>query len=95
MMMRLALLCLAVLAMTVLPSTEAFVTKQSVSFTRNSATLEMTIMTYKGKKKNFPAGSPLSKACAGLGVPVKYSCKKYVIVEQTVIDPVVDTYRRV
>jgi hypothetical protein len=49
--------------------------------TRSSSTssgLHMTILTYNGKKKNFPAGSPLSRACAQLGVPVKYSCKKCV-----------------
>lgn len=37
----------------------------------------MTILAYNGKKKNFKAGSPLSVAVKALGVPVKYSCKKY------------------
>ena len=40
--------------------------------------LGMTILTYNGKKKDFKAGSPLSVAVKQLGVPVKYSCKKYV-----------------
>jgi hypothetical protein len=38
--------------------------------------LQMTVLTYKGKKMDFPAGSPLSSACAKLGVKPKYSCKK-------------------
>ena len=68
---------------------EAFVTTQPTSFgvivaarsdttTTTTTSLQMTVLTYKGKKKNFPPGSPLSKACASLGVPVKYSCRKYV-----------------
>jgi hypothetical protein len=38
--------------------------------------LHMTILTYKGKKKDFKAGSPLKVAVKQLGVPVKYSCNK-------------------
>jgi hypothetical protein len=38
--------------------------------------LQMTVLTYKGKKMDFAAGSPLSSACAKLGVKPKYSCKK-------------------
>jgi hypothetical protein len=42
----------------------------------SSSSLQMTILSYNGKKKDFKEGSPLSKACAGLGIKVKYSCKK-------------------
>ena len=38
--------------------------------------LDMTILTYGSKKKDFKAGSPMSAAMKALGVPVKYSCKK-------------------
>ena len=54
-----------------------FVWSSSAAITTTSSTdLHMTVLTYKGKKKSFKAGSPLSRAVAGLGVPVKYSCKK-------------------
>jgi len=43
---------------------------------RFTTDLRMTVLSYKGKKKDFKAGSPLSKACANLGVKPKYSCKK-------------------
>lgn len=43
---------------------------------RQPTALDMTVLTYNGKKKNFPPGSPLDKAVAQLGVPVKYSCRK-------------------
>ena len=42
------------------------------------SSLQMTILTYNGKKKDFKAGSPLSSAAAALGVKPKYSCKKSV-----------------
>ena len=73
-MMRLILVVLAV----VLALSYGFVVVQQPSLVvRSSSTsLEMTILSFRGKKKNFPAGSPLSRACAQLGVPVKYSCKK-------------------
>ncbi|GKY99320.1 hypothetical protein MPSEU_000887100 [Mayamaea pseudoterrestris] len=41
-----------------------------------STTLDMTVLTYGTKKKDFKPGSPLSSAVKALGVPVKYSCKK-------------------
>lgn len=44
--------------------------------TASSSALQMTILTYKGKKKDFKAGSPLKVAVKQLGVPVKYSCNK-------------------
>lgn len=56
----------------IMPSHTATTTASSSPTTA----LQMTVLTYKGKKKNFKAGSPLSRAVAQLGVPVKYSCKK-------------------
>mmetsp|Transcript_4156 Transcript_4156/g.5448 ORF Transcript_4156/g.5448 Transcript_4156/m.5448 type:complete len:114 (+) Transcript_4156:125-466(+) len=41
-----------------------------------SSSLDMTVLAYGSKKKDFKAGSPLSTAVKQLGVPVKYSCKK-------------------
>jgi hypothetical protein len=41
-----------------------------------SSTLQMTVLTYGNKKKDFKAGSPLKSACAALGVKPRYSCKK-------------------
>jgi hypothetical protein len=46
------------------------------SSSSSSSSLQMTTLVYNGKKKDFKPGSPLSKAMAQLGVPVKYSCKK-------------------
>ena len=43
---------------------------------RKSSSLDMTILTYGNKKKDFKAGSPLKTACKQLGVKVKYSCNK-------------------
>ena len=48
----------------------------SPSYLSKTSSLQMTVLAYKGKKKDFKAGSPLSKAAAGLGVKPKYSCKK-------------------
>lgn len=42
----------------------------------SASSLQMTILTYNGKKKNFRAGSPLKNAVSGLGVKVTYSCRK-------------------
>jgi hypothetical protein len=42
----------------------------------SSTAISMTVLSYNGKKKDFPAGSSLGKAIAQLGVKVKYSCKK-------------------
>jgi hypothetical protein len=50
------------------------------------STLQMTVLSYGGKKKDFKAGSSLKSAVASLGVKPKYSCTKYVKVrsmEQT------------
>lgn len=68
-MMKAVLFLLVVLAVA-----QAFVAPQP-SLSR-TLPLEMTVLTYGNKKKNFPPGSPLSKAVAQLGVKVKYSCKK-------------------
>jgi len=54
---------------------EAFVAPKK-AFLQNSSSLQMTVLSYNGKKKNFKPGSPLSNAVRQLGVPVKYSCKK-------------------
>lgn len=43
---------------------------------RKSSSLYMTVLSYNGKKKNFKAGSPLSKALPALGIKPRYSCKK-------------------
>ena len=40
------------------------------------SSIQMTVLTYNGKKKDFKAGTPLSKAVAQLGVKPTYSCKK-------------------
>ena len=45
------------------------------SFQRTSP-LEMTVLTYNGKKKTFKAGSPMKRAAAGLGIKPRYSCRK-------------------
>lgn len=41
-----------------------------------SSSLKMTILSYNGKKKNFKAGTPLSKALPQIGIKPRYSCKK-------------------
>ena len=38
--------------------------------------LGMTVLTYKGKKRDFRPGSPLKSAVSALGVKPKYSCRK-------------------
>lgn len=43
---------------------------------RTSTALDMTVLSYNGKKKDFKEGSPLKNAVRQLGVPVKYSCQK-------------------
>lgn len=40
------------------------------------APLQMTVLSYNGKKKNFKAGSSLKSAVSALGVKPKYSCRK-------------------
>ena len=38
--------------------------------------LDMTVLSYGGKKRNFKAGSSLKSAASALGVKPKYSCRK-------------------
>jgi ferredoxin len=75
--MRCYLLLLAVCS--VLSGCNGFGSLSDTSFAlrRPAGTaLSMTVLSYNGKKKDFPPGSSLEKAIAQLGVKVKYSCKK-------------------
>lgn len=49
---------------------------RTLALRASTSALHMTILSYKGKKKDFKAGSPLKVAVKQLGVPVKYSCNK-------------------
>jgi hypothetical protein len=49
---------------------------KTASLKQSSSALQMTILAYNGKKKDFKAGSPLSVAAKNLGMKVTYSCKK-------------------
>ncbi|MGK3750804.1 MAG: hypothetical protein ACI8RD_003104 [Bacillariaceae sp.] len=51
-------------------------TATTATTTTSTSSLHMTVLTYKGKKKDFKAGSPLKSAVASLGVKPKYSCKQ-------------------
>jgi hypothetical protein len=55
---------------------DAFYTPPQPAFVRPAVQLDMTVLSYNGKKKDFKEGSPLKNAVAQLGVKVKYSCKK-------------------
>ena len=61
-------------------SAEAFTTSTNVlpaqALTSSTTSLQMTVLSYNGKKKDFKAGSPLKTAVAQLGVKPRYSCKK-------------------
>jgi hypothetical protein len=50
--------------------------KRTINGSKSATSLEMTALTYKGKKKDFKAGSSLKSACSALGVKPKYSCTK-------------------
>lgn len=64
-------------AATLLPSAYGFHNLNGhVSTIHKSTSLHMTVLSYNGKKKNFKAGSPLSKALPAIGIRPKYSCKK-------------------
>lgn len=68
-----------VLFLGMLSHVESFTVRPLPSSAATSrSSLRMTTLVYNGKKKDFKPGSPLSKAMAQLGVPVKYSCKKWV-----------------
>lgn len=71
-----ALVLLAAMIASVFGGAEAFVQRQFGVRSSSTAPLQMTVLSYNGKKKNFPPGSPMNKAIAALGVKVKYSCKK-------------------
>mmetsp|Transcript_6917 Transcript_6917/g.20316 ORF Transcript_6917/g.20316 Transcript_6917/m.20316 type:complete len:123 (-) Transcript_6917:138-506(-) len=47
-----------------------------ITASTSSSALQMTVLTYGTKKKDFKPGTPLSKAVAQLGVKPRYSCKK-------------------
>jgi hypothetical protein len=70
---------LALLSFALLPAGScAFVSHGFASITpyKESTTLQMTLLTYGSKQKDFPPGSKLAAACATLGVKPKYNCKK-------------------
>lgn len=68
-------LSLIVALFSVVASVHAFMPASSSSIQR-TAPLEMTVLTYNGKKKDFRAGSPMKNAASALGVKPRYSCKK-------------------
>ena len=80
--MRQFLSLFALIALLAVTGSHAFVQKHGVSkafgVSKSSSALEMTVLTYGSKKKDFKPGSKLSAACASLGVKPRYSCKKYV-----------------
>jgi hypothetical protein len=49
---------------------------RKTSSLKSSSALQMTVLSYNGKKKDFKEGTPLSKAVAQMGMKVKYNCKK-------------------
>lgn len=72
---------IVVLVAALLGRSDAFVVSIPPSFgvaatASPSSSLRMTVLSYNGKKKDFKAGTPLSKAVASLGVKPTYSCKK-------------------
>ena len=68
-------LSLIVALFSVVASVHAFMPASSSSIQR-TAPLEMTVLTYNGKKKDFRAGSPMKNAASGLGIKPRYSCRK-------------------
>ena len=50
--------------------------KGPIKGSKSATSLEMTVLTYNGKKKDFKSGSSLKSACSALGVKPKYSCKQ-------------------
>jgi hypothetical protein len=49
---------------------------RKTSSLKSSSALQMTVLSYNGKKKDFKVGSPLSVAAKQMGMKVTYSCKK-------------------
>ncbi|CAJ1961523.1 unnamed protein product [Cylindrotheca closterium] len=72
------IICLSAEAFTTSTTTNAAALPPTqASWTTSSSTsLQMTVLSYNGKKKDFKAGSPLKTAVAQLGVKPRYSCKK-------------------
>ena len=62
--------------LSIIAFTNAFTVSTTGFDIRNRSNLQMTVLTYGGKKADFEPGSPLKNACAKLGVKPKYSCKK-------------------
>ena len=77
-MMKFSLLSALLLAVFVLGLANAFVSHSNINVLRTSSSLHMTILTANGQKIECKEGSPLSSACAKLGVKPKYSCKRCV-----------------
>ena len=76
-MMRQFLTLFALVAMMV--GTDAFVSQNNAfvaTTQKSSSSLQMTVLTYGNKKKDFKPGSKLSAACSALGVKPRYNCKK-------------------
>lgn len=73
-MKNVTLLALALLLMVL--SCRGFLAPMQPRAAASTSAIQMTVLTYGNKKKDFKPGSPLAKACAALGVKPKYSCKK-------------------
>mmetsp|Transcript_24863 Transcript_24863/g.54599 ORF Transcript_24863/g.54599 Transcript_24863/m.54599 type:complete len:113 (-) Transcript_24863:295-633(-) len=69
-------LFLIIALLSVTANVHAFQSATALSSCQRTSALGMTVLAYKGKKKDFKAGSPMKKAAAGLGVKPRYSCKK-------------------
>jgi hypothetical protein len=72
--MKIVALLLALFAM--LCGTVAFQSSSSSNRRVKGSSLQMTVLTYKGKKRDFKAGGSLKSAVSALGVKPKYSCTK-------------------
>lgn len=56
---------------------EAFVSRSGdFGVSKSKSSLQMTLLTYGNKKKDFKPGTPMKKAVAQLGIKPKYSCNK-------------------
>ncbi|KAG7369167.1 hypothetical protein IV203_031910 [Nitzschia inconspicua] len=70
---------LMLLASLTISRLHAFVTaplKLAAPSFSSTSNLQMTILSYNGKKKDFKPGTPLSTAVQQLGLKPTYSCKK-------------------
>ena len=74
-MVKVSVIAVMLLAMSFFDGSIAF-TLAPQSLVRKPVSLDMTVLAYGSKKKDFKEGSPMSTAVKQLGVPVKYSCKK-------------------